>query len=90
MHHSHALGFQQFADEILVRFHDLARRRGLADQAGAGRIDVEGAFRRRACDSLGLVQHRHHEVTATFEDLLVLGDEVLRAVERLDGGPLCD
>ena len=56
----------------------------------AGRIDVEGALGRRALDALGLVEHRHDEVAATFEDLLVLGNEVLRAVERLDGRPLGD
>ena len=64
--------------------------RGLADGAGAGRIDVEGAFRRRAVDAVGLVEHRHHEVAPLLEDLVVLGDEVLRPVQRLDRRPLRD
>ncbi|MCY1296504.1 hypothetical protein D9M70_458930 [compost metagenome] len=90
MHDGNAFGFEQLGDEILVRLDDLARRRGLADQAGAGRVDVEGAFRRRARNALGLVQHRDDQIAAAFEDLLVLGDEVLRAVQRLDGRPLRD
>src|SRR5262245_43995769 len=47
LHHRDALGFQQFRDKILVIGEHLARRRGLADGAGAGRIDIEGAFRAR-------------------------------------------
>src|SRR5215217_7782374 len=63
-----AFGLEQLGHEVLVRLDDLARRRGLADQALAGRIDVERTFRRRALDTLGLVQHRDDQIAATFED----------------------
>src|SRR5262245_56932975 len=33
--------FQEFRHEILIGLDDLARRRRLADQARAGRIDIE-------------------------------------------------
>ena len=44
LHHRHPLGFQQFADEILVGRELLARWCGLAHRPGAGRIDIEGAL----------------------------------------------
>ena len=62
MNDGNAFGFQKLGDEVLVRLDDLARRRGLADQAGAGRVDVEGTFRRRAGNALSLVQHRNDEI----------------------------
>src|SRR5690606_16267559 len=43
-----ALSLEQLEREILVGLDDLARRRGLAEQAGNRRVDVERAFRRRA------------------------------------------
>src|SRR5215813_8761423 len=64
LHHSDAFSFQKLRDKILVIGEQLARRRGLADGAGAGRIDVKGAFRARAVDAPRLVQHAHHEVAA--------------------------
>src|SRR6185312_14160144 len=48
LHHRDAFGIQQLGDEVLVAAELLAGRGGLADGAGAGRIDVEGAFRHRA------------------------------------------
>ena len=71
LHDGDAFVLQQFGDEVLVIGDHLARRRGLADGAGAGRIDVERAFRPRAVDALGLVEHRHHEVAALLEHLVV-------------------
>ena len=47
----------------------------------ARRIDVERAFRLRALDALGLVQHRHHEIAPLPEHLVVARDEVLRTVQ---------
>src|SRR5882724_272737 len=90
LHHGDALRLQKLGDEILVVADHLAGRRSLADSAGAGRIDVEGAFRPRAIDALGLIEHRDHEVAPFLEHLIVRRDEVLRPVERLDRGPLRD
>src|SRR5262249_19336000 len=88
LHHRDALGLQKLGDEVLVGRKLLAGRRGLAHRTGAGRIDVERAFRLRALEAVGLVEHRDAEVAALLEDRVVLGDEVLRAVERLDRRPL--
>lgn len=88
LHDGDAFGFQKFGNEIRIRLDDLARRRGLADQAGAGRINVECAFRSRAADALGTVEHGDDEVTAAFEDFLVRRNEILRAVQSFDSGPL--
>src|SRR5262245_63441010 len=41
LHHRHALGLQQFGDEVLVGDELMAARRGPAHGAGAGRIDIE-------------------------------------------------
>src|SRR3954470_9777278 len=71
LHHRDAFGLQQLGDKILVIGEHLAGGRGLADGAGAGRIDVERAFRARTVDALGLVQHGHHEVAALLEHLVV-------------------
>ncbi len=62
----------------------------LADEAGAGRVDVEGAFRPRAIEARHLVQRVDDEVAALLEEEVVLGDEVLRAVQRLDRRGLAD
>ena len=44
VYRGHALGCEQFGDEILIRLDHLARWRALADRLGAGGIDVEGAL----------------------------------------------
>src|SRR3984885_2439199 len=48
LHHRDAFGLQQLGDEVLVIAEHLARRRRLADGAGAGRGAMEGAVRPRA------------------------------------------
>src|ERR1043166_9530043 len=88
LHHRAALGVQQLGHEVLVSRKRLARRRGPADRAGAGWIDIERALRPRAFEALRLVEHRDAEVAPLLEDRIVLRDEILRPVERLDGGPL--
>src|ERR1700754_11953 len=69
LHHRDAFGLQQLRDEVLVVFDHLAVWRGLADGAGAGRVDIERALGPRARNALGLVEHRHHEVAALLERL---------------------
>src|SRR6266566_3847036 len=81
LHHRNALVLQKLGDEIIVVGDHLARRRSLADGAGAGRIDVECTLRPRTIDALGLIEHRHHEIAALLERLVVRRDEVLRTVE---------
>ena len=88
LHHRHALGLQQLGDEVLVGHELVSARRRPADGAGTGRIDVERALRLRALDAARLVEHRDAQVAALLEDRVVLGDEVLRPVERLDRRPL--
>src|ERR1700753_1265652 len=90
LHHGDALVLQQLGDEILVVADHLAGRRGFADGSGAGRIDVERALRPRAFDPLGLVEHRDREIAPLLAHLVVRRNEILRAVERLDGSPLRD
>src|SRR5882672_6329805 len=51
LHHRDAFVLQKLGDEILVIGNQLAGRRGLADGAGAGRIDVERALRPGAIDA---------------------------------------
>src|SRR5262245_44084092 len=77
LHDGDALGFQKLGDKVLVIAEHLAGRRLLADGAGAGRIDIERAFRTRTVDAVGLVQHGHHEVAALLEHLVVRRDEIL-------------
>src|SRR3954470_13230908 len=67
LHHRDAFGLEQLGHEGLVIVDHLARRRGLADRAGAGRIDVERAFGAWALDALGLVEHGDDEVAALLE-----------------------
>src|SRR6266851_8026746 len=90
LHHRDAFRFQELGDEILVGLERLAGRRLLADRAGAGRKHVERALRLRADDALRVVEHGDAEVAPLLEDPVVLRDEVLRPVERLDRGPLRD
>ena len=59
----------KLGDEILVGLDDLAGRRRPADRAGAGREDVEGAFRARALQILRLVEHGDDEIAAALERL---------------------
>src|SRR5205823_15064320 len=88
--HRDALGLQELGDEVLVGLQLLARRRGTADRPRARGIDVERAVRLRTADAARLVQHGDHEIAALLEHLVVLRNEMLRAVERLDRGPLRD
>src|SRR6478736_8040287 len=90
LHHRDAFVFQKLGDEILIVGDHLARRRSLADGAGAGRVDIESPLRSRAIDPLGLVEHRHHEIAALLEHLVVRRNEVLRTVEGFDRRPLRD
>src|SRR5262249_44916452 len=83
LHDGHAFSLQQLGDKILVGRDRLAGRRRLANGAGAGGIDVEGALGLGAFDAARLVEHRDTQITALLEDLVVLRDEVLRSVERL-------
>src|SRR6516164_10608805 len=88
LHYRHALGLQQLGDEVLVGDELVSGRRRSADGAGAGRIDVERALGLGALDAARLIEHRDAEVAALLEDRIVLVDEVLRPVERLDRRPL--
>src|ERR1700730_2773783 len=88
LYHRDALGFQQLGDEVLVVADHLAGRRGLADGAGAERVDVERTVGLGTGQPLRLVEHADREVAPLLEHGVVLGDEVLRAVERLDRRPL--
>src|SRR5581483_5810050 len=71
LHHRHPLRLEELGDEILVGLECLAGRRGLADRARAGRIDVESVLRPRTLQAAGLVQHRHAEFTPLLEDFSV-------------------
>src|SRR3546814_1771404 len=62
----------------------------LADAAGAGGIDIEGALRLVAVDARAGVQHLDHHVAALPERLGALLDEGLGAVQRLDRRRLAD
>ena len=86
----HGFGFEQGLHEIVVGGDDLALRRLLADQLGDGRINVEGAFRHRAFQALGLVQHRDNEVAATLEGGPEHRQVLLCAVQRFHRRPLAD
>ena len=48
MHHRDSLGLEQIAREILVALDPAALWGALANEAGAGRIDVERTLRPRA------------------------------------------
>src|SRR6478735_2352542 len=82
LHDGDTFVFQELGDEILVVADHPAGRRGLANGAGAGRVDIERAFGPRAYDAVGLIEHRHREVATLLEHLVVGRDEVLRTVER--------
>src|SRR5262245_46654882 len=88
LHHRHDLGLQQLGDEVLVGDELMAARRGPAHGAGARRVDIERALGLGALDAARLIEHRDAEVAPLLEDSVVLGDEVLRSVERLDRRPL--
>src|SRR5262245_9954760 len=83
-----AFGFEQFGDEVLVGLDLLAGWRGLADSPGAERVDVERAIRLGAVEPFCLVEHADREITPRLEHRVVLGDEILGPVERLDRRPL--
>src|SRR5215831_15484313 len=68
LHHRHSLRLQQLADEVLVGDELLSGRRGSADGAGTGRIDIERALGLGALDAARLIEHRDAEVAALLED----------------------
>src|SRR5262249_34203964 len=80
LHHSHTFGFEELGHKIFIARELLSRGCGLAHRAGARRIYIECTFRRRAFDAVGLVEHRYDEIAALLEDLVVLGDKILRTV----------
>ena len=82
--HGHTLAFQEVGHEIKVGFDRLTRRRLFADRAGTGWKDVKGTFRYRASQALALVQGRDRQVAAGLEDLVMICDEGLRAVQGFD------
>ena len=88
--HGHAFGFQDKGDEILVRLDGIAVRGLPADGAGARRINVKSAFRRRAAQARGLVEHADDQVTALLEHPVVVLDEVLGAVQASHRSRLAD
>src|SRR5262249_16181726 len=88
LHHRHAFRLQQLADEILVGDELMTGRRSSADGTGTRRIDVKRALGLRAMDAAWLVEHRYAKVASLSEDGVVLGDEILWSVERLDRRPL--
>ena len=73
VHHRDPFGLEQVADEILVGLDRLALGRPLAEQPGAGRIDVERAFRPRAIQPGDLVQPIDDEVAPLLEQLRAFG-----------------
>src|SRR5207244_4132999 len=75
-HHRDALGIEQFGTEGFVAVDDPSGVGLLADQLRAGRIDIEGALRRRAGDAARLVEHRDDKIAPALEDRLVLRDEI--------------
>ena len=77
LHHRDPLRIEKLGDEVLVGADLMARRRRLADGAGAGRKDVERSFRLGAMNAFGLVEHRHAKVAPLLEDPVVHRDEVL-------------
>src|SRR3954471_6396489 len=90
LHGRDALRLQEFGDEIRIALDPLARGCRAPDRLGAGWIDVERAFRRRAADVAGLIEHRDYEVAPFFEGFAEHRQVVLRPVERLDRRPLGD
>ena len=86
MHHRDAFGGEQVFGKIFVALDDLAVRRLLAQETGAGRIDVERPFRPRAMKTGDLVQPVDDEIAALLEDLGVGRDEILRPIQGLDRG----
>src|SRR5262245_40543378 len=52
LHDSHALGLEEFSDEILVGGEFLSAGCGFAHRAGAGWVDIESAFR---CSTRGVL-----------------------------------
>src|SRR5262249_36279114 len=76
LHRRHALGLQQLSDEVLVGDELVSGRRGSADGAGAGGIDVERALGLGALDAARLIEHGDAEIAPLLEDGIVLGDEV--------------
>ena len=67
MHDRDPLRLQQIAHEILVVRDRLAVGRALADEPGAGRVDVKGALRPRAEQAGHPVQLVHDEVAPFLE-----------------------
>ena len=90
MHHRDPGFLQQIADEILVIRDRLAGRRPLADNAGAGRIDIERALGPRAEQAGHPVQHIDDEIAPLLEAAVVDRDEILRPGQRLDRRRLAD
>src|SRR5260370_20561206 len=90
MHDRHALGFEQITSEILVILDRVALGGALADQAGAGRIDIKRACRPRAMEARHPVKRIDDEVAPVLEHGGVPRDEILRPIERLDPRGLAD
>ena len=90
VHHRDTGLLQQIADEILVVRDRLAGRGSLADDAGAGRVDIERALGPRAKQAGHPVQHIDDEVAPLLEAAVVDRDEILRPGQRLDRRRLAD
>ena len=91
LHHRHALGLEQIVRRSRSSLPiTLPSGVVLPIMPAQRRIDVERALRPRAVQALGLVQHRHDQVAALLEHRGVLGDEVLRPVQRRHRRRLAD
>ena len=90
MHDRDPVCLQQIADEILVIGDRLAGGRALADDPGAGRIDVKRPLGPRAEQARDPVQQIDDEVAPLLEFLVVDRDEILRPVQCLDRRRLAD
>ena len=78
----HAHAFQQVHDHVAVGREHLAAGGGLADQAAAVHVQVEGAFGAAARQAGDGVDLRQRAVAPLLVDGHALGDEGLVAVER--------
>src|SRR5689334_24044243 len=84
MHAGNVLLLQHGQHDILVGVELASLARGFADQALTGWIDVERPLRLWTFETLGLVEHGDDEVAPLPKGFVIAGNEVLRAVERLD------
>ena len=74
--------------EGFVRINQGSLGRCLADEPCNRRVNVKCAFGLGAGDAFAGVQHIDHKIATAGEDCVVLGNEVMAAVERFKGGPL--